>query len=159
MFPLSQAQHAQVIYGPRAATYDSTWHVAHARDFVKHASLQQGQHVLDLACGTGLVSIPAAGAVGPMGSVTGVDITAEMLEIAKKNAGEDVRCKGVDMRFWQHDITDLHTLEGKVVTKGKGGYDCITCASALPLLEDPGRAVKQWALKKNGTQKFSRTKD
>ncbi|MCJ1249812.1 hypothetical protein MMC30_007038 [Trapelia coarctata] len=145
MFPLSQAQHAQFLYGPRAAAYDSTWHAAHARDFVKHASLQQGQHVLDLACGTGLVSIPAAGAVGPKGSVTGVGITSEMLEIAKKKAREDARCKGVVIRFLQHDITDLDILEGKVLTKGKSGYDCITCASALPLLEGPGRAMKQWA--------------
>ena len=90
--------------------------------------------------------------MGPKGSVTGIDITSEMLEIARKKAREDARCKGVDIRFWQHDITNLDILEGKVLTKGKGGYDCITCASALPLLEDPGRAMKGWAkfLKKGG---------
>lgn len=45
-----------------------------------------GQVVLDLGCGAGLDTLLAAGRVGPAGKVVGVDLTAEMVEKARKNA-------------------------------------------------------------------------
>ena len=42
--------------------------------------MQPGMAVLDVACGTGLVLMDAAAAVGPSGSVVGVDLSAEMLK-------------------------------------------------------------------------------
>lgn len=68
-----------------------------------------------------------------------------MLTIARTNAGADERCKGVDVRFVHHDITDFDTVAGKELGRGQGGYDCVTCALALPLLEEPGRAMRMWA--------------
>ncbi len=40
----------------------------------------QGEEVLDLACGTGMVTMGAAAAVGMSGKVLGVDISEGMLE-------------------------------------------------------------------------------
>lgn len=51
---------------------------------VELAQLQPGENVLDLACGTGLVSFPASQVVGQSGSVVGIDISSGMLDQAKK---------------------------------------------------------------------------
>jgi ubiquinone/menaquinone biosynthesis C-methylase UbiE len=50
------------------------------------ASLQPGQTVLDLGSGAGFDSFLAARAVGPSGTVIGVDMTHEMLAKARENA-------------------------------------------------------------------------
>jgi arsenite methyltransferase len=50
------------------------------------ASLQPGQTVLDLGSGAGFDSFLAARAVGPSGTVVGVDMTHEMLAKARENA-------------------------------------------------------------------------
>ncbi len=53
---------------------------------VGDARLSKGQRVLDLGCGTGYPAILAAGAVGPGGSVTAVDLSEEMLSVARRKA-------------------------------------------------------------------------
>lgn len=49
---------------------------------------QPGERVLDLACGTGVVAKKAAPRVGPSGTVTGVDLNADMLAIARRTTPE-----------------------------------------------------------------------
>jgi SAM-dependent methyltransferase len=53
---------------------------------VQRAGLQPGEQVLDLGTGTGQVALRAASLVGPAGHVTGVDISGEMLEVARERA-------------------------------------------------------------------------
>ena len=53
-----------------------------------HADLQQGEHVLDIGCGTGASCLSAAGLVGPSGHVTGVDIAAQLLDRARIRAAD-----------------------------------------------------------------------
>ncbi len=48
--------------------------------------LRQGETVLDLGSGTGKICFIAAQVVGPTGRVIGVDMTDEMLEVARRNA-------------------------------------------------------------------------
>jgi arsenite methyltransferase len=50
--------------------------------------LQPGEHVLDLGSGAGTDSLVAALMVGPEGHVTGIDMTPEMLERARRSAAE-----------------------------------------------------------------------
>jgi arsenite methyltransferase len=50
--------------------------------------LAPGECVLDLGCGAGTDSLVAAQMVGPEGSVTGIDMTPEMLAKAKASATE-----------------------------------------------------------------------
>lgn len=54
-----------------------------APELVELAALKQGERVLDLACGTGVVARLAAPRVGPMGQVTGIDLNAQMLAVAR----------------------------------------------------------------------------
>ena len=53
---------------------------------VQRARLQAGEQVLDLGTGTGAVAIRAASRVGAAGHVTGVDISGEMLALARARA-------------------------------------------------------------------------
>jgi ubiquinone/menaquinone biosynthesis C-methylase UbiE len=48
--------------------------------------LRKGETVLDLGSGTGKICFIAAQVVGPNGKVIGVDMTDEMLEVARRNA-------------------------------------------------------------------------
>ncbi|MEO0766365.1 MAG: class I SAM-dependent methyltransferase [Pseudomonadota bacterium] len=51
---------------------------------LQRADLQPAQRVLDVGCGTGTSSLRAGEAVGPGGSVTGVDISEPMLKRARQ---------------------------------------------------------------------------
>jgi ubiquinone/menaquinone biosynthesis C-methylase UbiE len=48
------------------------------------AAIRPGQRVLDVACGTGALSGAVAERVGPAGSVVGLDLNPEMLEVARQ---------------------------------------------------------------------------
>ncbi len=50
--------------------------------------LQRGERVLDVGSGAGTDSLVAALMVGPEGTVTGIDMTPEMLEKARSGAAE-----------------------------------------------------------------------
>src|SRR5437870_10124576 len=51
-----------------------------------YAHLREGETVVDLGCGGGLDVFLAAQKVGPTGRAIGIDMTAEMLERARRNA-------------------------------------------------------------------------
>lgn len=53
---------------------------------VAAAGIRPGDRVLDVACGTGVLSRVVAKAVGPGGSVTGLDFDPGMLTIAARAA-------------------------------------------------------------------------
>lgn len=133
----NQAADAQELYDGRSDNYDESHHPRFARHMVELIRPQSGDNVLDLACGTGLVSFPASTAVGPSGSVTGVDISSGMLAQAEaKKAEHDLQ----NVSFHRHSITELGSLDA---TKDKQ-FDIITCCSALVLLEHPADALIQW---------------
>ncbi|KAL2423235.1 hypothetical protein ABEF95_001989 [Exophiala dermatitidis] len=127
------------IYDERSEQYDENQvHVKQAHDYVEWAQLRERECVLDLACGTGLVTLEAKRVVGPAGHVVGIDISDGMLNVARRKAGTE----GVDVLFLNHDIADLRGLD--LLPEGKVGFDVITCASALILLQQPLEAVTMW---------------
>src|SRR5438105_15155269 len=50
------------------------------------ANLRPGETVVDLGCGGGLDLLLAAARVGPTGRAVGIDMTPEMIELARRNA-------------------------------------------------------------------------
>ena len=78
------------------ATY--IWSVG--ADLVEVVGVRSGEHVLDVACGTGNAAIPAAteGAV-----VTGLDITPELFEPGRRRAAD----AGVEIDWVEGDAQDL----------------------------------------------------
>jgi SAM-dependent methyltransferase len=65
-----------------------------------HAGIRAGMRVLDVACGTGVVAVTAA----RLGArVTGLDLTPELLEVARTNAS----LAGVPIDFHEGDVEQL----------------------------------------------------
>lgn len=63
--------------------------------------LKEGETVLDLGSGTGKICFIASQVVGPSGRVIGIDMTPEMLEVARRNApivAENVGFANVEFR-------------------------------------------------------------
>ncbi len=72
---------------------------------VEELGIGPGEEVLDIACGTGNAAIPAAQAGA---RVTGLDLTPEMLMVARRRA-EDA---GVEITWTQGDAEDLPYPKG-----------------------------------------------
>jgi len=64
---------------------------------VRRADLKPGQRVLDLGTGTASVAVAAAALVGPSGTVTAVDISPDMLTLARRRIVESGHTN-VDLR-------------------------------------------------------------
>lgn len=71
-----------------------------AARLVKFAGVAPGQHVLDVACGTGVVAITAARTGA---QVTGIDLTPELLERARENS----RIAELQPRWLEGDVEKL----------------------------------------------------
>jgi SAM-dependent methyltransferase len=70
--------------------------------------VKPGETVLDLGSGTGKICFIAAQVVGPQGRVIGVDMTDEMLEVARRNAPFVAERLGyANVEFRQGRIQDL----------------------------------------------------
>jgi demethylmenaquinone methyltransferase / 2-methoxy-6-polyprenyl-1,4-benzoquinol methylase len=61
-----------------------SWH----REFVRHTDFKPGQRILDVACGTGDLSMLSAAQVQPDGSVTGIDFSEGMLEVGRRRVAQ-----------------------------------------------------------------------
>lgn len=94
--------------------------------------LRLGEQVLDISCGTGLVTFPIAEAVGPSGTVTGIDLSEGMIEkatlLAEKMGVENVTFKHMDAE----ELNLPNTTFGVAVN-----------SLGLMYYPDPGKALQE----------------
>ena len=118
-----------------APRYEALWgeQLAAAQGLMlKLADLQSGQNVVDVACGTGLITFAAAKAVGPNGSVLGVDISGGMVEACVQQA----QARGVANAAFERMDAELLDLPAAV-------FDVALCAFGLMYLSDPTAALRE----------------
>ena len=96
------------------------------------AQIRPGEHVLDVACGTGLVTFPAAEAVGERGRVVGTDISDEMIRGVRREA----ETRGVEHASFER--MDAESLE-----LGDEEFDVALCSLGLMYVPDPLAALKE----------------
>src|SRR5437867_9421962 len=93
--------------------------------------LREGEVVLDLGSGTGKICFIAAQIVGPKGKVMGVDMTDEMLEVARRNAPTVAQRIGyANVEFRKGRIQDL-ALDLELLDQQLKGHPITNAASFL----------------------------
>ncbi len=97
---------------------------------LRMARLAPGEEVLDIACGTGLVTFPAARSVGPRGRVLGTDISQGMIDEGARLAGE---AGATNVEFARMDAEVLEVPDRS--------FDAALCALGLMYVPDPDRAL------------------
>ncbi len=96
------------------------------------ADLREGETVLDLGSGGGADVLLSARRVGPTGTAYGVDMTEEMLELARRNARE----AGVDnVEFLKGEIEDLPVPDASV--------DVVLSNCVINLSADKARVLRE----------------
>jgi ubiquinone/menaquinone biosynthesis C-methylase UbiE len=116
--------------------YDPLWQeqLAPARTgTLDLASLAPGEHVLDLACGTGLVTLAAADSVGTNGKVVGTDLSGQMVEVARQRA--DTR---------QLPNVTFARMDAETLDLPDATFDAVLCSLGLMYVPDPARAIREW---------------
>lgn len=110
---------------------------------LERACVEEGETVLDVGCGGGLNSLEIAGRVGPDGRVTGMDISARILEVARDRA---------------KSFSNLDFMEADAATAdlGKGTFNLIFSRFGVMFFSDPVMGFKNLnqALKQSGRLVF-----
>jgi arsenite methyltransferase len=79
------------------------------------ANLRPGEVVVDLGCGGGLDVFLAAAKIGPTGKAIGIDMTPEMLALARRNAAQANNGRGVsNVEFHEAPIDKLPLPDASV---------------------------------------------
>jgi ubiquinone/menaquinone biosynthesis C-methylase UbiE len=96
------------------------------------AGLKPGDHVLDIAAGTGDQSILAARIVGPGGSILATDISAEMLNIAERVVQ-------------QEGLTNISTrvMDAEQLDLQDNAFDAVICRLGLMLIPNLQQALSE----------------
>lgn len=101
-----------------------------AEDLIDRVNLQPRERVLDVACGTGIVSRYAAQRVGNLGHVTGVELNPDMIQIARE----------LSHYFDQIEFIDGSALDLPV---SDSQFDVVLCQQAIMFFPDREAAVRE----------------
>jgi 2-polyprenyl-3-methyl-5-hydroxy-6-metoxy-1,4-benzoquinol methylase len=125
---------AETAYNAAADAYDhdanSFWD-RFGRATIERLALAPGARVLDVCCGSGASALPAARAVGPLGSVLGVDLAEKLLALAQAKA----RAHGLrNVEFRTGDLLDLGLPPAS--------FDVVVCVFGIFFVPDLPAAVR-----------------
>lgn len=100
---------------------------------------EPGHHVLDIGCGTGLNFRHLQRRIGPTGSITAVDSSAQMLRQARRKADS---AGWNNVRLIEADATSLTATALTATAPGPDvGFDAVISTYALSLMANWRRAV------------------
>ena len=99
-----------------------------ARRLVDAARPARGERVLDIACGTGIAARLAAEAVGPDGTVAGLDANPGMLEVA---------------RTVSPDRIEWHAAPAEDMPLPDAAFDLALCSMGLQFFADKDQALRE----------------
>jgi ubiquinone/menaquinone biosynthesis C-methylase UbiE len=123
-----------VEYYDRVAPEYEGWagglHSKVAAKLVELAAPRRGEAVLDVGCGTGLVTHLLAAEVGAKGSVVGIDLSARMLDLARRRSRPN---------------TTFMAMAAESMVFREGSFDLITYGQSLPYLLDPLASLEEAA--------------
>lgn len=118
-----------------APHYDAAWREALApatAALLSRADLRAGEHVLDVACGSGVLTMAALRAVGSSGNVTATDLSEQMLETTAAN----MRLAGLTGTRFVH--ADAQALDEVLP---EASFDAVLCGLGLMYMPDPEQAI------------------
>jgi ubiquinone/menaquinone biosynthesis C-methylase UbiE len=118
-----------------ATDYEPLWQAQLAEAqaaLLAWASPVPGEQVLDIACGTGLVSFEAARAVSVRGHVLGIDLSERMVDAAER------RARGNRLSNCSFSRMDAETL-----ALPDTSFDVVLCALGLMYMPDPAQALRE----------------
>lgn len=102
-----------------------------AVDLIAEAGVKPGERVLDVACGTGVVTRLAAERVGPRGTVAALDVNAGMLAVARS-----LRASARPPISWYEAPAESMPLPDEA-------FDVVFCQLGLQFMEDKAAAVRE----------------
>ena len=106
---------------------------AFAENLVNRAAVGPGDHVLDMACGTGIVGRSATSLVGYTGKVVGLDVAPGMLEIARsRSLPPNAR---VEIEWQEGDVVNMPF--------GDGSFHVVICQQGIQFFSDPSSALSE----------------
>lgn len=101
-----------------------------ASGLVGAAALQEGERVLDVACGTGIVARLAADRVGPGGAVEGLDPNPGMLAVARAVAPSD-------------DSITWHQAPAESMPLADESFDVVLCGMGIQFFADREAGLRE----------------
>jgi ubiquinone/menaquinone biosynthesis C-methylase UbiE len=99
-------------------------------DLIRVAALRPGERVIDVACGTGVVTRLAAEALGVKATVAGLDVNGGMLAVARSVAPADVSI-------------DWYETSAEAIPLPDDSFDVVLCQMGLQFMPDKLAALKE----------------
>ena len=101
-----------------------------ARNLLDRVHLQPREHVLDVACGSGIVARLAARRMGGLGKVVGVELNPAMLDVARH-----VTAYTESVEYLEGDAANLPVSDAS--------FDCVLCQLAIMFFPDREASVRE----------------